>query len=189
MERSQEGMANILWWRWFGRRWVSDVHVQAGQVTNRCTRPTARFTLGPRDKSFLTKSCCDSGSRPTSPDRVASLPRLIAPVEGVEERKGRNKNARENSGGDVDGFARLSRFVEKSICPNLSIGILEFNFWVGKLEQLRNNRKESCLVLFVLQISKWRMKNEESVQRNLLKFSSGIFNLEEARSWTIWTIV
>ena len=45
------------------KRWVSDVHVQAGQVTNRCTRATARFTLRPRDKSFLTKSCCDSGSR------------------------------------------------------------------------------------------------------------------------------
>lgn len=91
MERSQEGMANILWWRWFGRRWVSDVHVQAGQVTNRCTRPTARFTLGPRDKSFLTKSCCDSGSRPTSPDRVASLPRLIAPLKEQKKGKGETK--------------------------------------------------------------------------------------------------
>ena len=30
-----------------------------------------------RDKSFLTKSCCDSGSRRS--DRVASLPRLIVP--------------------------------------------------------------------------------------------------------------
>lgn len=79
MERSQEGMA-ISSGGGGGGGGLATVHVQAGQVTNRCTRATARFTLRRRDKSLLTKSCCDSGSRPTSQDRVASLPRLIAPL-------------------------------------------------------------------------------------------------------------
>ena len=78
------------------KRWVSDVHVQAGQVTNRCTRATARFTLRPRDKSFLTKSCCDSGSRTDVSGPCCFSPATNrAPLE-MKGRKGRNKNAREN---------------------------------------------------------------------------------------------